>query len=371
MERLFHYHTTQSWLIAAAIAAGVFVLAVIIRAVVIGRLARIAERTATLVDDVILQVIRRTKLLFVAIAALYAGSLALPALPELERDIVQKVTILAVFVQTAVWVNAGIAFGVQRHRERTIGSDAGAVTTMSAFGILGRIAVWIVLLLAILQNLGVEISALITGLGIGGIAVALAVQNVLGDVLASLSIVLDKPFVIGDFLIVDDMMGTVEHVGLKTTRIRSLSGEQLVVSNNDLLSSRIRNYKRMTERRVVFTFGVTYDTPAEKLLLVPAIVKEAIEAEARTRYDRCHFFRLGDSSLDFETVYFINSPDYNLYMDIQQRLNLKLFTRLQAERIGFAYPTRTIHLHPAQNGSPPADASGAQRPVIASGGDPR
>jgi small-conductance mechanosensitive channel len=347
MDRAFHHHDARTWLIAAAVSFGALALVVVLRAVIAGRLSRVAERTSNVIDDVLLHVILGTKLVFVAILSLYAGSLFLTELPEIEKSVIEKIAILAFFVQSALWASAGIAFGVKRHRERSIATDADSVTTLAAFGVLGRIAVWTFLLLAILQNLGVEISALITGLGIGGIAVALAVQNVLGDILASLSIVLDKPFVLGDFLIVGDLMGTVEHVGLKTTRIRSLSGEQLVVSNNDLLSSRIRNYKRMRERRVVFNFGVTYETPLEKLELIPLIVKEAITSQDRIRFDRCHFFKYGDSSLDFETVYYVDDPDYNLYMDIQQRVNLLLFKRFSEEAIGFAYPTRTLYVHPA------------------------
>ncbi len=347
MDIVFHYHTLRSWLIAGAIALGTLTLILIIRAVATGRLAKVAARTTNVFDDIVLEMIRRTKLGFVAIVAIYAGSLALTALPAPERVIVTRVAILTLFVQAALWVNGGISYGVTRHRERTLDTDAGSVTTIAAFGILGRIAVWIFLALAILQNFGIQISALITGLGIGGIAVALAVQNILGDVLASLSIVLDKPFVIGDFLVVGDTVGTVEYVGLKTTRIRSLSGEQMVVSNNDLLQSRIRNYKRMQSRRIVFSFGVTYETTIDKLERIPGIVKAAIDAEAQSRFDRCHFFKYGDSSLDFEAVYYVEAPDYGLYMDIQQRVNLALFRAFAEEEIDFAYPTRTVYLHSA------------------------
>ena len=179
---------------------------------------------------------------------------------------------------------------------------------------------------------------------VGGIAVALASQNILGDLFASLSILFDKPFVVGDFIIVGDMMGTVERVGLKTTRVRSLSGEQLVFSNNDLLSSRIKNYKRMEERRVVFTLGVTYQTNAERLESIPGIIREPIAQEEKVRFDRSHFKGYGDFALLFETVYWVTEPDYNLYMDIQQKINLELFRHFEKQGIEFAYPTQTIHL---------------------------
>ena len=181
-------------------------------------------------------------------------------------------------------------------------------------------------------------------MGIGGIAVALALQNILGDLFASLSIVIDKPFVIGDFIVVDQLMGTVEHVGLKTTRLRSLGGEQLIFSNNDLLKSRISNYKRMMERRIVFGFGVTYQTPPEKLPLINEIVREIIGKQEQARFDRVHFKEYGESSLNFEAVYFVLSQDYNLYMDIQQAINLEMFRCFQKEGIEFAYPTRTLFI---------------------------
>jgi small-conductance mechanosensitive channel len=194
----------------------------------------------------------------------------------------------------------------------------------------------------VLDNLGVDITALIAGLGVGGIAVALAVQTVLGDLFASLSIALDKPFVVGDFLIVDDLLGSVEFVGLKTTRLRSLSGEQLVFSNSDLLNSRIRNYGRMYERRTAFDIGVTYQTPREKLKKIPDIIRTAIEKQDDTRFDRSHFKAYGDFSLNYETVYYISGPDYNKYMDIQQAINFEIHAAFEREQIEFAYPTQTI-----------------------------
>ncbi len=196
----------------------------------------------------------------------------------------------------------------------------------------------------VLDNLGVNITTLVAGLGVGGIAIALAVQNILSDVFCSVAILVDKPFQVGDFIIVGDMMGTVEKIGIKTTRVRSLSGEQLVFSNADLVNSRIRNYKRMQERRVVFSFGVIYQTPADKLEHIPAMVKEIIESVDQARFDRTHFKQFGDSSLDFECVYYVLSRDYNLYMDIQQKINLELFTRFEKEGIEFAYPTRTLYI---------------------------
>jgi small-conductance mechanosensitive channel len=182
----------------------------------------------------------------------------------------------------------------------------------------------------------VNVTALVAGLGIGGVAVALAVQNVLGDLLAALLIVLDKPFVIGDVIAVDQFVGSVEHIGLKSTRLRSLSGEQIVMTNGDLTKSRIRNYRRMFERRVVFTLGVVHRTRHDQLARIPPLIREVVTAQRYTRFDRSHFVGPVGSALTFEAVYFVTQPDYNLYMDIQQAIHLEIFRRLGEEQIELA-----------------------------------
>jgi len=240
-----------------------------------------------------------------------------------------------------------VNYGLERYRRRQLEVDPSGVTSLGALGFLARAMVWTVIALTILANLGVNITAFVASLGIAGVAIGLALQGVVGDLLASLSIVLDRPFVVGDFITVGEFMGTVEHVGLKTTRIRSLSGEQLVFSNSDLLSSRIRNYKRMSERRAVFALGVTYDTPAEKLRRIPGMIREVIEAMDNTRFDRSHFKAFGPSSLDFETVYYMLVPDYNAYMDTQEAINLEVVQRLGDEEIELAFPTQTLYLQRA------------------------
>jgi small-conductance mechanosensitive channel len=266
----------------------------------------------------------------------------LPA--RLARQI-ENAAIIALLIQVALWGNRGIAQWlagyVERQKDR---AGAASATTVAILGFISRLVLWSVLMLMILENLGFNISALVASLGIGGVAVALAVQNILGDIFSSLSIAMDKPFEIGDFIIVDDHLGTVEYIGLKTTRIRSLSGEQIVFSNSDLLKSRIHNYKRMYERRVLFGFGVTYQTPLAKLERIPEMVRDIVTAQAKTRLDRVHFKEYGDSSLNYEVVYFVLDPDYNRYMDIQQAINLGIFRRFEQERIEFAYPTRTVYV---------------------------
>ena len=198
--------------------------------------------------------------------------------------------------------------------------------------------------LFIFDNLGVNITAFVASLGIGGVAVALAAQSVLGDGFSSFAIFMDKPFQVGDFIIVGDLLGTVEHVGFKTTRIRSLGGEQLIFSNSDLTSSRIKNYKRMQERRVVFSLGVIYQTPVEKVKAIPPMIKRVVEDHPHARFDRAHFKSFGDFALIYEVVYYVLRPDYNTYMDLQQSMNFRLIEEFQKAGIEFAYPTQQLYV---------------------------
>jgi small-conductance mechanosensitive channel len=221
-------------------------------------------------------------------------------------------------------------------------TDRAALGSISIIGVIINAVIWALVTLLTLDNLGIDITALVAGLGIGGIAVALAVQNIFGDLFASLSITLDQPFVVGDFLIVGEILGTVESIGIKSTRLRSLDGEQIVMPNSDLLSSRVRNYGRMLERRVAFATTVTYETPIDLLERIPRLIREIVEGQADTRFDRSHFKAHGAASLDFETVYYVRSPDYNRYMDIQQAINLRLHREFAELAIEFAYPTQKV-----------------------------
>ena len=221
-------------------------------------------------------------------------------------------------------------------------TDPASATTVSMLTFIAKLVLWAVVLLLALENAGIDVTALIAGLGVGGIAIALASQHILGDLFSALSIVLDKPFVLGDFIVVGDLMGTVEKIGLKTTRLRSLSGEQLIFSNADLLQSRTRNFKRMNERRVVFSLGVTYQTSADMLESIPGMIRKIIVSHDNVRFDRSHFKEYGDSALTFETVYYVLTAEFNRYMDIQQSINLALYRSFAKQGIEFAYPTQTI-----------------------------
>lgn len=353
---VFLGNTILNWvvfLLSLVVVIGALVLA---KRLLMRRLVRIAGRTSNVADDVAVQLLQRTRSLIILFVAL---SIALRTLTLSERAIsyASRLGYAALFVQFGLWGSAAITYLINRYAAQRQMDAADAAMTIRAAGFLGRIILWSIILLLVLQNVfEVDVTALITGLGIGGVAIALAVQNVLGDLFGAISIVLDKPFVVGDFIIVDNMLGTVEYVGLKTTRLRSLSGEQIIFSNGDLLSSRIRNYKRMFERRVVFGFRVVYGTPPEKLEAIGRWVREIVEAQPETRFDRSHFASFTESSLDFETVYYVLKPDYNVYMDTQQAINLAIVRRFEAEGIEFAFPTRMLHIASSVDGVPVAEA---------------
>jgi small-conductance mechanosensitive channel len=339
-------NTLQNWLIAAIIAAAVFLIAGIIRFIAIRQLTRFAGNTDVPLWPVLLAVVRKTKWLFITLLAFFIAAIVIE-LPATARANLNTTIIIALLIQAGLWGAAALRVFSEQYRKRQLEKDPASVTTLNVLNIIGKVVLWAIVLLLVLDNLGVNITALVAGLGVGGIAIALAVQTILGDLFASLSIVLDKPFVVGDFLIVGDLLGSVEHVGLKTTRLRSLSGEQLVFSNSDLLNSRIRNYGRMYERRVQFDIGVTYQTPRDKLTTITQIIREAVEKLEKTRFDRSHFKEYGDSALVFESVYYVSGPDYNTYMDIQQAINLHIHECFEREGIAFAYPTRTLFVQQA------------------------
>ncbi len=338
--------SVQDWLILLGAGLAIAIALGFVRRITVSRFKGRASKSSTVFDDAIILLVEQTKMFFLVIVGFRVAQTFSDAY-EAWASTLGRIFFLAFLVQAGLWGSHLITWWVGRYREEHVEKDPSAVTTIQALSILGQIFLWSLLFLLMLDNLGVDVTALITGLGIGGIAVALAVQNILSDILASLSIVLDKPFVVGDFLIVNDYLGTVEHIGLKTTRIRSLSGEQIVFSNNDLLSSRIRNYKRMNERRIAFTVGIEYGTPRAVVRQIPDVLKEVIQSLDNVRFDRSHFQKFGDFALIFECVYYVLSADYNTYMDVQQEINFGIQERFEALDVTIAFPTQSVFLHPA------------------------
>ena len=288
-------------------------------------------------------VLSRTALVFIVALSAYLG-LKFLELPERSADLLNNAITVAMFWQVGVWLSAAFLAWLERKRRYSLENDRALVGSISIIGMVVRSLIWVLVVLLALENLGVDITALVAGLGIGGVAVALALQNILGDLFASLAIALDKPFVVGDFLSVGEVLGTVENIGIKSTRLRSLSGEQIIVSNADLLGSRVRNFGRMQERRIDFALNLTYETSPEHVEAVPGLIREVVEAQGDTRFDRCHFASFGAHSLDFDCVYFVLSADYAKHMDALQAINLAILRKFQHLGIEFAYPTQKLLL---------------------------
>ena len=311
----------------------------------LSRLTGLAERSTNRADDLFVDVLRGTSRGLLFLAALLIG-VGMLDLPDRWASRVGQLWFLALALQVALWANKAVTVGLRAYVERqapqgTAGQVSVAATLMS-WGL--RTLLWAIVLLAMLSNLGINITAFVASLGVGGIAIALAAQNVLGDLFASVAIAVDKPFEVGDFIVLGSVAGTVEAVGVKTTRIRSLGGEQIVMSNTELLKQTVSNYKRLRERRIVFGFGVTYNTTPEQAEAIPGIVKKIVEESGQLRFDRAHFKAFGDSSLDYELVYYVLDPGFAVYMDEQQRINLALMRELKTLGVEFAFPTRTVQL---------------------------
>lgn len=341
LEKTYFHNTLWQWGLAAGIVVVVFLATLIARRLIRTHYARMAATAQTEFMELPLKVASHTTLPFLIITSLFAGlqSLTLPQKPD--RLFVTIMTIAA-FWQVGVWVSSAVATWLERKQRLALERDRAAAGSFGIIAFVARALIWALVLLLTLDNLGIDITALVAGLGIGGIAVALAVQNVLGDLFASLSITLDRPFVVGDAVTVGDFNGTVEQIGIKSVRLRSVNGEQIVMSNADMLSSRLRNFGRMRERRSVFTINLALDSATQKLKKVPAGLRAIIESEQNVRFDRSHFARIGAGSLEFESVYIVTTADYARYMDIQQSINLKVIEMLEREGLELAVPVQRV-----------------------------
>ena len=343
-DTLFLGIPLASWLFALAATVVSFVVMRLAIRFVMGRLRAAQARSEGRLSRIALDVLSGTSNLLLALAALLIG-VGLLDLPPQWLNRVSSLWFVVFILQVALWGNRAITLGMTHYFHHRVNGQPGQVSALWSLTIWAtKVLLWTVVLLAMLSNLGVNITAFIASLGVGGIAVALAVQNVLGDLFASLSIAVDKPFEVGDFIVIDPVAGTVEHVGLKTTRIRSLGGEQIVMSNANLLDSTIHNYKRLTERRVVFEFSVARGCTAEQAREVSRIVERLIRALDKSRFDRAHLKGFGESSLDYEVVYYVLDPGYNLYMDMQQEINVGLMQAFEDLGVSFALPIRVVHV---------------------------
>lgn len=334
-----------AWIAAAGVSALIFLLLLAVKAVVLGRLKGPAEHHPHGMLAVAFRAVRATSALTLFVVAVAIGVQQLAYSAKVAQGLRVALSV-ALGLQAIVWGRQAIEIAIERVLARKHGPDGkpdpSVLTALAPIRFVAMLVMVCLMALIVLDNAGVNVTALVAGVGIGGIALALAAQKILANLFGAVSIVLDKPFVIGDFIVIGDLKGTVESIGMKTTRLRALSGEQLVFPNDDLLSSRIQNFQRMTERRVVLGFGLVYSTPVEKLTRVNEVVRGAVERRSQTRFERCHFKGFGSSSLDFECVYHVLTPDYAAFMDIQQAVNLEVLETLGREGIVFAFPTQTV-----------------------------
>ncbi|MDD3983153.1 MAG: mechanosensitive ion channel family protein [Candidatus Omnitrophica bacterium] len=342
LSREFLGNSVSRYLATAAIfAAGILVLRLVIQRVV-QRVKKLAEQTSTTIDDFLAEILESVALpllyCFLAYGALKSLALPVPADKALNyAGLAAGVYFLVKFLIALT------AYGFTVYL-RTRGSDSTLKKSLQGILTVVKFVIWGGAVIFLLDNMGFKVSAVLAGLGIGGVAVALAAQAVLKDLFSYFCILFDRPFVVGDFIIVGDYLGTIEHIGIKTTRIRSLSGEMLIFSNSDLTDSRVRNYKLMERRRVLFQLKVVYQTPLERVKEIPIMLAKIIKGVEGTVFDRAHFLSFGDFSLDFEVVYYVIGGDYNKYMDIQQQINFAVMREFAEKKIEFAYPSQTVFL---------------------------
>ena len=345
LERMYFGNTVLQWGTAVGIAIVTLIVFQVVKFVIVRRLRKVAATTATDIDDFVVDLLGNTSFILILVLSLYTGSFMLQLDPSVRRFITGAAVLIFLF-QAALWGNAVIGFALDRFaRQKMEADDASTATVVRMVGMVARIVFTVMIVLVALGTFGFDISALITLAGVGGVAVALAVNGILSDLFGSMTIALDQPFVVGDFITVGDFNGTVENVGLKSTRLRSNTGEQLVMSNADLLGSRLRNFGQMDERRGNMALGVTYDTPADKLEAIPGMIQEIIDREENVRFDRAHFASFGDFSLNFAVVYWLLTPAYGDFMNATQAINLAIVRRFEAEGIEMAFPTQTLYLN--------------------------
>jgi len=344
LDQTYFGNTLLDYIIALGSFIGGTIILFIINKVFLSRLRKWAATTDTKIDDFLFRGLEKSVIPVLYILTFYLSVKTLTLHPKAERAIDVVSVILVTFFIIKL-ITSTFRFGLAAFIKRKASAEADAERRLKQLrGLIAIISfvIWIIGFVFLLDNLGFQITAVIAGLGIGGIAIALAAQAVLGDLFSYFVIFFDRPFEIGDFIKTGEFQGNIEHIGIKTTRVRSLSGEQLIFANSDLTNSRIKNFKRMDRRRNLFKLGVTYQTPAEKLEEIVEVVKKIIIDQPDVTYDRGHFSSFGASSLDFEFVYFVLSSDYTDYMDIQQDINLKIYREFEKRGIEFAYPTQTL-----------------------------
>ena len=335
-------NTVFQYLIAVAVFLALFLILKIFKNIVILRLKRLSEKTKTDIDDLLIKIISSVRQSFYLFVSLYIAIRFLNC-SELFFKVINYLFFFIIAYYIVKAIESVIDYGAEKLVERRKKQEKElSESVVSLLKKILKAVIWVLAVIIVLQNLGYNITALAAGFGIGGIAIALALQNILGDLFASFAIYFDKPFEIGDYIVVGDDAGTVKQIGIKSTRIQSRQGEQLVISNKELTSARVHNYKKMERRRVVFSFGLAYETPTKKLRKVPDIIREIIYNIEITEIDRVFFNKFGEFSLNFEVVYWLKSSDYEGFIESQPKINLAIMEAFKKEGIEMAYPTQTI-----------------------------
>lgn len=339
-EHLVFGNSIADWLVAGLVSAAAWIGLTIVRRLIASRYARYAAGGHATPVRLIFYLLGNTRQIFVIALALYAGqeNLSFPARLQSALD---RTLLLIILLQAGLWAARTLRFYLEI-QERERGPDHVFAGSLDIIKFVAHLLIWSLLTLVALENFGINITALLAGLGVGGVAVALALQNVLGDLFASLSIALDKPFVVGDTLTIDSFTGAVERIGIKSTRLRSETGEQIILSNADILKSRVRNFGRAPEQRVLATIRVDYATPGEKLRGIPKLLEDIVREHENVRFERCHLKTLGDSCLQFELSYFVQQPKVNPLLDLQQSVNFRILDELRRLGVQIAYPTQRV-----------------------------
>lgn len=342
---IFYGNSLWQLVLAAISAFVVYAVLQIFQIVVLKNLQKLTKKTKTDLDDVLIDCVSALRPPLYLFIALFVGYRFLSFSDRLG-SIFMAILIAVIAIELLVVANRLGNRLIERQVKKAEDTRQQTQTRamLRLMKSLAMAILWIVVILMILSNYGIDVSSFVASLGIGGIAIALALQNVLGDLFSAFTIYIDKPFQPGDYIVVGTEKGTVERVGMKSTRIRSLQGEEIVISNNELTNARIQNFKKMEKRRIVFNIGVTYGTPNKKLEKIPTIVQSIIQGTADVEFSRCHFATFGDFSLNFETVYFVTTGEYSKYMDAQQSMNLAIYESFAKEGIEFAYPTQEVIL---------------------------
>ncbi len=341
LEGTFLGNTGLDYVLFFATFVALFIFIKAVERVLLDKLRKTDKRKKSL-KTVLIEFVLSIKTSLYLFTAFVLSLLVLPTVNDQLFRILQIVL--------SIWITIRLVIGIQLfidyilRRKLLDDSDPGTEVAAKNMGTIFKVLLWIVVILFFLSNFGVEVTSLIAGLGVGGVAIAFALQNVLEDLFSSFAIYFDKPFTIGDFIEVDGQWGSVEKIGLKTTRIRALQGEEIVMANRELTDKRIHNFKRLDQRRGVFEFGVTYDTSHEKMKRIPEIVRNIISSEELTEFDRAHFNGFGDSALEYEVAYFVKSDDFKKFRDIHESILLNIKKEFEKEGIDMAFPTRTVHL---------------------------